>query len=768
MKKIIFLLLITGLPVMLFGAYPAPVSGIFDFGAGPTAIDSLRIILTVDGTLQDSVTATPSIAYYFDTLMLTYSGSYLQIIYKAFLDGDSVLAAESFLIADLRNRVDTSVTLAGWNPITDNDSLIIDQTTLVALKPTTAGRTLDVTVTGEAGIDFDNVAGTLDGAEIGSDAITAAKIAADAIGPSEMATDAIGADELATSAVTEVEAAVYANKDDYKSTGFSTHSAADVWAVGTRSLTELGFDLDSSNFADSTFMIWLFSDVFFDSAQGSASGLSVYDIWNVPWGYGYDAGSMGDSMNNPSYVQGLAAGLTPADIWAYAARTLTDLSGFTLAAGEYTKISDTGYAVFTTGSNEDQFKATGFSTHSAADVYTEFTSGSNEDQFKATGFSTHSAADVWSSIMRTLTDKTGFELADDAITAAKIADDAIDASEIAPDAIGASEIAPDAIGASEIAPDAITSSELAITAAEEIEDAVYANRDDYKSTGFSTHSAADVWAAASRTLTGLGFDLDSSNFADSTFMIWLFSEKFFDSTQGTAAGLTPADIWAYATKEINGGYVDSNKTEQGGSAGGDGAFTRYVVIVDTTSGATSPVASATIRTNNEDQSGIPYSDCTDNNGLATFNLDAGTWVILFNAPGYKDILDTITITGTGTDTILTYTDNANKTVVYGSLIDARGQRMESAVIWFELKAVPSDSTMYIGDSVLTATIVYDTTDAFGKFEIPVYANSNVSGADSTYYRVQAKTSGGRNLLKYRFDCIVNDTSSIALTDLTRW
>jgi hypothetical protein len=48
-----------------------------------------------------------------------------------------------------------------------------------ALKPTTAGRTLDVAATGEAGVDLGNVAGTLDAGEIGSNAFAAAKFASD-------------------------------------------------------------------------------------------------------------------------------------------------------------------------------------------------------------------------------------------------------------------------------------------------------------------------------------------------------------------------------------------------------------------------------------------------------------------------------------------------------------------------------------------------------------------------------------------------------------
>ncbi len=41
-----------------------------------------------------------------------------------------------------------------------------------SLRPTTAGRTLDVTAAGEAGIDLDNTSGTLDAAQIGADSVT--------------------------------------------------------------------------------------------------------------------------------------------------------------------------------------------------------------------------------------------------------------------------------------------------------------------------------------------------------------------------------------------------------------------------------------------------------------------------------------------------------------------------------------------------------------------------------------------------------------------
>lgn len=93
-----------------------------------------------------------------------------------------------------------------------------------SLKSTTAGRTLDVAATGEAGLDFDNIkqatgattltnitvpiASTVSNAvtvgTINANVITATAIAADAITAAKIATGAIDADALASDAVDEI------------------------------------------------------------------------------------------------------------------------------------------------------------------------------------------------------------------------------------------------------------------------------------------------------------------------------------------------------------------------------------------------------------------------------------------------------------------------------------------------------------------------------------------------------------------------------------
>lgn len=69
------------------------------------------------------------------------------------------------------------------------------------LRPTTDGRKLDVTTTGEAGLDFDNTSGTIDAAQLGGDCITAAKIADDAISSEHLNTGALTADAFAADAL---------------------------------------------------------------------------------------------------------------------------------------------------------------------------------------------------------------------------------------------------------------------------------------------------------------------------------------------------------------------------------------------------------------------------------------------------------------------------------------------------------------------------------------------------------------------------------------
>lgn len=153
------------------------------------------------------------------------------------------------------------------------------------------------------------------------------------------------------------------------------------------------------------------------------------------------------------------------------------------------------------------------------------------------------------------------QIADSAITVAKIKNATITSGKYAAGAITATAIATDAITADKIAADAIGSSELASTAAAEIEDSIYAQRNDYKATvvaiidsvnaildtlqlhdtrldsllaALADASIGDkVWTdAAARTLTALGFNFDSTDFADSIFALDLFATNYWTGNVG--------------------------------------------------------------------------------------------------------------------------------------------------------------------------------------------------------------------------------------------
>ena len=169
---------------------------------------------------------------------------------------------------------------AGGLPISDAGGLDLDARIDAAissrLAPTTAGRTLDVTATGEAGIDLDNTVGTLAAAQIAAAAFTQSKFASSFIQSSSFATGALNAAAIATDAFTGVKFASGSlnGKGDWNvgKTGYTLtqtfpanfaalsidvgglvdilQSAADkVWGTGTRNLTALGFVLGAADFA---------------------------------------------------------------------------------------------------------------------------------------------------------------------------------------------------------------------------------------------------------------------------------------------------------------------------------------------------------------------------------------------------------------------------------------------------------------------------------------------------------------------------------------
>lgn len=129
------------------------------------------------------------------------------------------------------------------------------------------------------------------------------------------------------------------------------------------------------------------------------------------------------------------------------------------------------YASPRTLSTPADYKATGFSTHNAADIWTAGSRAlSTPNDYKAVGFSTHNAAAIWSEVTKVITGGVLTTPSDYKATGFS--------THAAADIWTAG------------------SRELSTPA-------------NYKATGFSTHAAADVWSVVTRQLSGTISDFDA-------------------------------------------------------------------------------------------------------------------------------------------------------------------------------------------------------------------------------------------------------------------
>ena len=333
------------------------------------------------------------------------------------------------------------------------DSIISDATTFAGanidaaitsrLAPTTAGRTLDIATTGEASPDFNNILGTLDAADIGTDAITNTKIAA----------DAIGAPELATTAVDEIVDGVF----DEALSGHLTLGTfgqvmnalgARTGAVADASPTSVDFDVDGfTEASDDHFndMVMVFTSgdnlgqarVITDYS-GVSQNCSFAEIWsNFP-------------ADNDEFV------ILPPGMIGGESSLGQVLRLFILALNQTNGQIDSGtIAANAIGPSELASNAIG------------------SDQLD--------------------TDAIGSDqIAANAIGSSEIASGAIDADAIAADAIGSSELANSAITSSVIAVNAIGAPQLDVSAVNEIRDSIINDA--------TTFAGADIDAAITSRL----------------------------------------------------------------------------------------------------------------------------------------------------------------------------------------------------------------------------------------------------------------------------
>ncbi len=207
------------------------------------------------------------------------------------------------------------------------------------------------------------------------------------------------------------------------------------------------------------------------------------------------------------------------------------------------------------------------------------------------------------------------------------------------------------------------------------------------------------------------------------------SYKNFDSAQvASTVWNTPQSNHTVAG--TFGKYLD---TEISGLSGGGGGFSYQLVVVDSGAGQIIPGVSLTIR--NLDQSALIATGTSNILGVASFNLNAASYVAIASSPGYIfENFDTVVVAGTGVDSVYGYQFDPGTPAdpdlcrVYGYLYDIEGNPEDEATV---AASLPSGVSRF--GSIIVSPFRKETdTDVSGYFYIDLIPSTNLTPADSKY------------------------------------
>jgi hypothetical protein len=225
----------------------------------------------------------------------------------------------------------------------------------------------------------------------------------------------------------------------------------------------------------------------------------------------------------------------------------------------------------------------------------------------------------------------------------------------------------------------------------------------------------------------------------------------------------------YTTAGTFGYYVDQQISAVA-AAGGTGPYTYYVVVIDSTNGADTVLPDVKVAINNHAQDAAPWYDVTDENGIATFGMNVGDFVIVAGPHGFAAITDSITISGSATDTVYTYQLEADGTAIAFDFQSPTGTHYANAILKVDLVSV-NDSLLFSGDTLMGYDDLYsviDTAGSDGTITMRLHPNSRWTN-DSTYYKIKAYDSAEDDLIMHVVRFRVPDTSAVMnFKDLTRW
>lgn len=168
----------------------------------------------------------------------------------------------------------------------------------------------------------------------------------------------------------------------------------------------------------------------------------------------------------------------------------------------------------------------------------------------------------------------------------------------------------------------------------------------------SSHAAADIWSAGTRTLTSFGTLVSD---------IWSAGTRTL-----TGFGTLASDVWAVATRTVTGGSVDDlagqtladlndiSADDVANAIAGTGENAATLTLVD---GNGDPIPSIRCVVRNSDESAIVVWGTTDENGEAAFNLDDGSYKVRYGPSASNAFTNPYDLTVSG-GTTETYTGSS--------------------------------------------------------------------------------------------------------------
>ncbi len=204
--------------------------------------------------------------------------------------------------------------------------------------------------------------------------------------------------------------------------------------------------------------------------------------------------------------------------------------------------------------------------------------------------------------------------------------------------------------------------------------------------------------------------------------------------------------WVWNTPQSNhttagtfGKYLDA---EISGLGSGSGAYSYQLVTYDSTTSQVIPGTNLAVR--NINQSALIATGKSNLLGLATFNLDADSFIIIATSPGYiYQTFDTLIVTGAGIDTVFGDQFDPGSPVspalcrVYGYLYSVSAVPEKDAVVRAYLPAGVAQS----GNLIISPFMVTTTSDSSGYFFLDLIRSDSLVPAATQYDLIIERSDG---------------------------